>query len=294
VKQFKKAILCTCLITAISITAGCSSIRTDVPKEPNQVGSSQTTVSEMQDKLKALLPVGAELIKLSDSAENSGMLKINVDEDAQEEWIAAYKTPDIQDKVYVAVFKQKDAEWVKLLDISSPGHTIDYINTAKILGDGQKQLLVGWAIGASAGNLLEGYEIKDSKAEKLFEKMYHKLEVADLAGAAETGDKEELAVWTKDSGDAFAVDVYRWYEGSLVQAGDTYEKYFEKVVSYYKERLEKQPDSAIYWYYLADAQFKMRKPEDALKSIEEGLKLNSEYPGNGKFKELKETIQHGC
>ena len=72
---------------------------------------------------------------------------------------------------------------------------------------------------------------------------------------------------------------------------DHYPSYFPKVVQYYKERTNSVPNSALYWYLLADAYLKENHPDLALKAISKGMEYKIVIPSYEKFEQLKKTIE---
>ncbi|MGB9860099.1 MAG: hypothetical protein ACPLQP_09220, partial [Moorellaceae bacterium] len=122
----------------------------------------------------------------------------------------------------------------------------------------------------------------------LWQTGYHRLEVGDF----DQDDHQEIAIWVKDTGFAFAVEVYRWapalyFPAGFHEAEDAYPSYFPRVIEYYRKHLQEMPDAAFLWYYLASAQVKAGRPKEALASIEKGTALGQEYPASDQWDLVK-------
>ncbi|MEW5935854.1 MAG: hypothetical protein AB1816_19915, partial [Bacillota bacterium] len=157
--------------------------------------------------------------------------------------------------------------WEKLWSEEQDGCGIERLQLADVLGEGKPQLLVGWDAGPSLGGRLEVLSWTGNGLESVALLGYHRLDVVDLSGTYARDGRCELAVWTKDTGDAYAVEVYRWHEGRFVPAPDTYRTYYPTVVDYYAQRTREHPDVRAYWYYLALAQVRAQEARAALDSL---------------------------
>jgi tetratricopeptide (TPR) repeat protein len=228
---------------------------------------------DYQKIVESFLPAGATLTQPRQDfthLNQPGLVQAaDLNGDGENELIAGYQ---LDHSAGVLVLAQGMADslqhygWQKIWEEKGQGHDLALLYPADVTGDGVPELLVGWTIGASAGNGLSIVGFRE-RPSVLAQTGYHRLDVADFPGEYGPDGRNELAIWTKDTGTAFAVDVWRYHEGKLVPAPDTYAAYFPAVVKYYEEQLKVQPEAPILWYYLADAQVRAGRPEEALKSI---------------------------
>jgi len=67
--------------------------------------------------------------------------------------------------------------------------------------------------------------------------------VEDIGGYYGRDGIDEIAFWTRDTGDAFDVQVMRWNERdkNFESAPDVYKAYYPSVVQYYQDRVKETP-----------------------------------------------------
>lgn len=184
-----------------------------------------------------------------------------------------------KEKVYIMVLKNYCNYWQVIANIEGEGYNLNYLKAASITSKRSSEIVIGWQVGAVLAKLniykWMPYGFKNILDEDIY---YSKIEVEDMPSKSGRDGKDEIALWTHDTGEAYKVDVYRWENGKLVRAIDVYPYYFKKVAEYYEEKIKEMPEAGFYWYYLADAQIKSGEPKKALKSIEVAMKLQYPYP----------------
>jgi tetratricopeptide (TPR) repeat protein len=247
--------------------------------------------NELLKIVQTFLPAGAHLLAPEPAGEVAQSTREliqtgDLNHDGQPEIIAGYRTS--QGSAGVLVLEEiKNGKWTKLWQ-EEGGYSLERLQLADITGDGRDELLIGWTIGASAGNGLDILAWQDGNLKKIAGTGYHRLEVEDLAGEKGKDGRQELAVWVKDTGDAMAVDVLRWDGKNLIPAEDVYTAYFPRVVEYYRKRVWEHPQSSFYWYYLADALVKVREYRQALEAAEKGMAADKViYPSIYGFQLIK-------
>ncbi|MEW6275132.1 MAG: tetratricopeptide repeat protein [Bacillota bacterium] len=203
---------------------------------------------------------------------------VDLNRDGRPEIIAGYRVS--QGSVGVMVLQKKE-KWVKVWQEEGKGYNLERLQLADVTGDGQDELLIGWTIGASAGNGLDILAWQGDGLQQIARTGYHRLEVADLAGEYGRDGKQELAIWIKDTGDAFFVETLRWDGQKLAPAEDVEAAYFPRVVEYYQQKLKEGPLSPrFYWYYLADALVRVKDYQGALAAAEKGMAVDENYSPN--------------
>ncbi|MGE5415658.1 MAG: hypothetical protein ACM3UZ_02615 [Acidobacteriota bacterium] len=292
-KNIMRLIVGLILAATIIVLPGCqlpwSKSHNTATKAP-QVSAPSLDDDEVEQAVKSSLPAGAVLIAPLNPEGTEAVQTEDMDNDGTREIIAAYSMGEKRKaEAYAMILKQKNNTWEKIWQSGPSGYEIDCAIPADVTGDGRNELLMGWTLGASVGNGLDILSLKNGKVDKLYSTGYHKME---LLNEAEDGDKRvALALWQKDTGEAFQVDVYRWDGQRLAAASEFYPDYFEKVVEYYEPLVKETPDDAFYWYYLADAQIRVGNKVDARDSINKGMSLHKGYPALGRFQQLQKRAQ---
>ncbi|GAA0381981.1 FG-GAP repeat domain-containing protein [Bacillus horti] len=276
-----KAILSSILLVGIS--AGCGVIPSpeETIQPPATPGApTQEDRDELRDTLLELLPEGAELVApaADGESERASILLDDLNGDGVEEALLVYRTADQASSLQAVLFSQYEGEWSVLWEETGQGYDLDYMDMVDLDGDGYLELVFGWTIGASAGSGLDIYGWVDGQIEWLDQTAYNLLDIQDIGQNGQTNGEtgKVIALWIKDTGNVFDVELLRLREKQLVRAPDMETLYFPNVVSYYEELVEEMPESKILWYYLADAQLKAGDKDKALESIDAAKKLDSD------------------
>lgn len=207
---------------------------------------------------------------------------VDLDNDGERELIVVYRQ---QGTPCLLVLKKYNDGWYELGRVRGTGYGVNYLTFTDVTGDGKKEILIGWQVGA-AWSELDIYSIKDGKLEKIASEVYSKIEII-LPESGSPYRSVYIALWRHVTGEAYAIEVYGWKWNTLVPARNVYPFYFKKVVLYYIKKVMEMPGAAFYWYYLADAQIKAELPGAALYSIDRGMSLHLEYPSKADFLALR-------
>ncbi|NEU29242.1 tetratricopeptide repeat protein [bacterium LRH843] len=266
------------LLSSAIILAGCGVLTDPVSliKAPQTVHANTVDYNELGNIAEKFLPTGATLHGAAFPIDAKPVQEFDLDWDGKNELLVTYQLKGTSSEAGVIVLKQEQDEWKKVWEQKGLGYDFTYAGFADITGDGKEELLIGWTIGASAGSILEIYEWSEKSFTKLSSLSYNKLELFEVKDTELEDRNTRLATWQKDTGDVFMVDVYKWDGVELIQDKQSYPLYFPEVINYYQQKLTMDPQP-LYWYYLADAQLKAGKFEDAIESAEQGLELNPEY-----------------
>jgi len=239
------------------------------------------------DTVKTFLPPTSEILFFDTPWKRPAVYFIDLDGDKLLELVAAYYW---HGEIYIVILKYYNCTWHIIDTVKGKGYNITYFKACPITSKYKNNLIVGWQVG-SIWSDLSVYELVYGKLKDLINgnKYFSKLEAADFQSTQGKNGTCELSLWIHDTGKAYRVEIYRWLDNNLQLALDVYPYYFEKVANYYKNVL-KENDSTTYWYYLADAQIKTGKIEDACKSIDKALSFQYPYPSIEKLMELKKQI----
>lgn len=242
--------------------------------------------------VKNFLPPTAELLWLKKPYKRLAIITADLDGDKKSEIIAAYK---LKGECYVVIIKNYKDVWCVAASIKGKGYDINYLNANKVEDKQTNNLIIGWQVGAIWAEL-DIFQWTEKGLKNILNEdiPYSKIQVKDMVGDNVKDGKAEIALWKKDTGKAYKVEVLRWDGKKLVPALDVYRYYFKRVVSYYENRVKELPEAAFYWYYLADAQLKAEMPEKALRSVHMAMKLvmkfKYEYPSEDDLIKLERKI----
>lgn len=281
-------------ISAVMLMNGCGILPEPMsliqpPKMVTAAITDQAVTTNYKKIVSEFLPQGSELVIPAQPFGASAIQLYDVDFDGQNEILVTYKVNGIPGEARAFLLKEQSGKWKKIWEQKGLGYEISFAGIADISADDKPEVLIGWTVGASAGNALDIYRWNDGTLMKIAGTSYHKLELF-MKKEDNQDRKTRLAIWQKDTGDAYAVDVLKVQRDELISDSSTYPLYFPSVIDFYKDKLKEMPDAAFYWYYLADAQFKSLQYEEAITSIEKGLELNNGYPANSVFELLKQQI----
>jgi hypothetical protein len=239
--------------------------------------------------IQLFLPSMGELIETERPHHDVCVLRIDLDGDGTPEIAAAYKWLG---ETYLLVLKYHLHSWRVAANVKGKGYGVSFFQAAPIMDQNRNNLVVGWQAGdreAVLGIYHWTYEgLKNIVKEDLY---FSRIHVEDMAGVAGYDGKNEVALWRHDAGDAYRVNVYRWDKGTFVLASDLYPSYFTKVAQYYKQKVQEAPYASYYWYYLADAQLKEKKPYHAFKSLQRAIRLGGMYPTREELLSLQQQIE---
>ncbi|MFE8700088.1 DL-endopeptidase inhibitor IseA family protein [Cytobacillus sp. FJAT-54145] len=272
----------------VVLVSGCSFF----PEPVSLIQAPQSPLNnENKDNLlhlgKKYIPEGTSLAVQNKPVVMSPMTMADFNNDGINELVFFYKSNGSDEKVGAVILEKDDDHWNEISHMSGSGYEVSWGSASDITGDGVPELLFGWKMGVSAGSKLEIYTFQEKTFQKIAQLNYHDLELI----YEENDPLLRLAVWKRELADVYSVDVLRWGGSSLNIDKELTPSYFLKVAEYYEQRAISVPDTAYYWYYLADSYVKANRQEDAIAAIEKGLALNRVSPLRNTFLELQEQVE---
>lgn len=210
--------------------------------------------------------------------------EVDINNDGNKEIIAAYRYAK---GLYLIILEEVKGEWGLVDIIKGHGYNVNKIIIAP-LESKKRYMIVVWELSDMWRVLDIYFNDKYGLHNYLtLDKPFNNVDVKDI----NNNGVFELAIWTRDSGDAYKIEIYRVKNNNLINARDLYEKYFKNLIKYYSGLVDKNPSVPIYWYYLANSQFISGSLEDALKSINMDLSFQYPYPSKEEALLLKEKIE---
>lgn len=179
------------------------------------------------------LPESAQLEKPLQPETTGAILRYDFDKDGLEEMVVTYKVAGEPIQPKALLLKKENGQWKKVWEAAGEGVGIDYSALLDITGDGKKEYIVGWMIGASAGNQLEIYQWHGGTLQRIADyAYYHRLDVL------KDGIYTSFAIWDRFCCDAFVVNVLSWDGTKLVQNEKMFAQYYPKIKSFMKIKLK--------------------------------------------------------
>ena len=285
----KRGLLLSLVIIASLFMEGCNFLPepTSLIQAPAKASAKSNVDQSLETVAKRFLPKGSELSIPNGPIGTNSILTSDFNGDGHEEAVVLYQSKEAKNQVGAFVLTKKKGIWEKIFAKKGSGYEISWASVADVTGDGKQELLLGWKVGSLAGNVLEVYTWEKDNFKLLQKVNYHHLEAIKIKDES----KIRLAIWKKDIGDSYEIELLRWEKNKFVADEKNYPSYFPKAVKYFKERTESVPDASYYWYYLADAQLKANHPELALTAVTKGMEKNMVIPSYEKFADLKEKIE---
>jgi hypothetical protein len=226
--------------------------------------------------IKGYLPPGSEILMIKESYPKPAIVVADFDGDDVPEIAVVYK---LSGQNHLLLLKNFCNSWHVLAKVQGRGYDINYMNSIHFTTNKANDLIVGWQVEKNLAEL-NIFKWSEDEFENVApeELRYSKIKIEDMNDNKEDIGKCNIALWKHDKEEAYKVEIYKWSYGIFEPALDAYPYYFKKVASYYNRLIKREPDSSLYWYYLADAQLKAGMKDDALKTVEAALKFEEPYP----------------
>ncbi|MBD2867863.1 WG repeat-containing protein [Paenibacillus arenilitoris] len=207
--------------------------------------------SKLMQLASAHLPDGARLMMLGGRSARAAVIAADIAGDRVPEVAAAYC---LNGELYMQVLKCVDGAWAAKANARGSGCGVTLLAAAPVTRAGRNNLIVGWKTG-EARSKLSVYEWTRKGLEDVApaDLSYTFLEAGDMPGAGGRDGKAEIALWSRDAGDAYRIEVMRWNKGAFMTAPDVYPFYFPGVVRYYERVMRGNPDLTAYGDLLTDA-----------------------------------------
>lgn len=274
------------LLVSSTLLTGCSLLPEPVAliQAPKQAKATSTTTDQLLQEIQLNLPQGSSLYVPDEPVGMDSIMEVDLENDGHHEVVAFYKSNIKPEKAGAVILKKNQELWKRIDVIEGNGYEINWGSVADLTGDGRPELLIGWKVGVSSGNILDVYSFENQKFKKISQLNYHEL---DLVYANNTN---YIVTWIRDFADVFNIEIFKWKNDSLVVDKELYESYFYNVATYYQGRVEEAPDAPYYYYFLSDALLKAKQPESALNYLKKGMSLSITVPTFDEFTKLEDKI----
>ena len=206
-----KLLMSGLLLSGGLLISGCSMLPS--PGSTIMAPQANTAVQEF-------LPPGFKLEEPRNPAGGKAIQQQDMDGDGKAELLATYRVGQNPGELGAVLLQEKQNNWEKVWEQKgSLGYALDRVNFADITGDGRPELLLGWTMGASAGNGLDIFTWQDKGESsgggvamdddgnalnevhwegiltQIFNIGYEKIDVLDPPNQEDTGKQAALALW---------------------------------------------------------------------------------------------------
>ncbi|WP_308639518.1 WG repeat-containing protein [Paenibacillus silvisoli] len=235
----------------------------------------------------ANMPSGAELMLINPSAAYAAVCAADLNGDRLQEIAAVYR---LGSQLHLMVLEARNGVWEKTAEAKGPGYGVSRLSAMPVLRAGRNNLIVGWQINEQWSKLSVYEWTREGLRDVAPSGMsYSYLDVLDMPGDNGQDGKSELALWLQNSGESYRIEVLRWQGGSFEPAPDVYSYYYPHVVRYYERLVWRYPQYPLYWYCLADAQYRAGSPQPALVSVHQAMAFAQ--PTRETLLELEQSIR---
>lgn len=233
---------------------------------------------------KGFLPPYSSIVNIPNTKEPAILLS-DLDGDSIPEIAVAYK---YMSNNYILTIKNLYGRYFPLSNIKGKGHNITYLAAYPITSKKINNLIAGWQIDSQLSDL----SIYQLTQEGFYDVISQNISFSkiDIIYFDHKATNYDIALWTKDTNEAYNVEIYNWKNNSFSIDEAAYPSYFQKVVKFYEKKISENPNMPSYWCYLADAELKMNLPQKALSSLNKALDLNSALSYRKSVSALKSKI----
>lgn len=111
------------------------------------------------------------------------LLLADLNGDGAQEAVVLYSLPDASSPyVNLALLEQVDGEWAVVQNVEGQMSEVASLETADLLGDGTRQLIVGYSNATLASKTVVLYAYNGQELESAFQRAYSRYEIGDFIG----------------------------------------------------------------------------------------------------------------
>ncbi|MDR6549268.1 hypothetical protein [Paenibacillus qinlingensis] len=204
--------------------------------------------------VRSCIPEEAEIVVLQQEGNPAAILYADVDGDGFQEITALYRYLDSQ---YLFSLKEYSGNWFPIASASTGREqAVKDFAAAPISRREGWDVIIGWEHAGEQTAELDIIQWTQAGFQRVIPPgtTYSHVEIEDMPTRNGSDGLCEIALWTKEKGQAYRVETYRWDPHRLVPTTDVHAYYFQKVARYYEELTKEHPEEQLYRSCLEDAQ----------------------------------------
>lgn len=296
-----KMILLTFVVTIIMTITGCKILPppSSAIKPPKYTKNLSDDIEDSKAIARRFLIPGTQFAYPIHPQNTDAVRKIDIEGDGLRELLVLYRGRDLKNngtEVFgVFILKQKKNEqwhifWQHQYTVNIVA--LDWAEVRDITGDSYPELLLGWSIGYRLGSNLDIFSLKHKPEPQLISSIKYG-EIVSIEDKKVTNnetrsvfklylfDEERYKPENEEENDEL-LHVLRWNESEwikpgLVPAEEVYPAYYKDIIKSLQRSLEGYWNNYYEWYFLADAQLKSGKYNDAITSIDKALEVIQDH-----------------
>ncbi len=192
-RQMRRALLFCVAACLLFVLGGCSLTSQNV-KDLLRAPALGPGQGEIQDALAAYLGEEPQYKFPKEGEWRSPLIRADLNGDGQEEGILLYSVANSTsgnktkgNNVYIAVLEEKDGKWVVQADLDGADIEVASFSVVDLLGDGTKQILIGYASANLKSKVLTLYQYQDAALKIVYQMPYSRYDIVDFGEEADSG-----------------------------------------------------------------------------------------------------------
>lgn len=265
------------------ILAGCGVLPSpsSLISPPEYAKNQQDPSYATQALVKRYMPDGTTLYVPENPAGAEAIRRVDMDHDGVDEIAVTYKYIDKNKGVGCLILKQQGDSYHKAFDELFLAEKLDWAFLDDLAGDENLELLIGMGIYDYCYCKIFSFS---EEIETIYKGDYSVLKLIENPD----NQKKTVAMLTmKDETYANKQNIQglygklmRWEGDGFVLAEEAYEGNYYLLEPYYRQELEKSPNSVVAIYFFAEWMVNCKRPEEALKLLETVQKDESKQFAN--------------
>ncbi|MDF2889293.1 MAG: hypothetical protein K0R23_3678 [Lacrimispora sp.] len=182
-KNNKKILLLSAIAAAMAAyLSGCSysGDQTGFIQQPKADSREEADITQ---KLKSILPAGAEYLTADSSDKKQSIVLDDMDQDGKQEALVLYRDTRDNKQAHFLILQEKDGDFTKIWDQETGFSSFDYFDVVDLDGDGKKEIVTGGQVsGPESPKQLFVYRLDQNQLVEKASRSYENLLIRQFKG----------------------------------------------------------------------------------------------------------------